>query len=244
MSSATPYPGEPPPAPDPVVVAITHAQRRLAMLRRLADLGMRLVEELTERAIAASGQPEPRHDPGQSFARASRAVRLTLALEARFEQDLANLRAGGAPSAQTVDPYPQPPFENPSKKKDHPSAHRNRTRDNVWDVMNSEVTDIYPAHELLDDLHERLTEGERYDRFLYRPLRESVEAICEDLGLTPDWSRWTEDGFPPDRPDRRYNWPSLWRPDPERAERRRLANAEALADAPRPSGPGDPRRRE
>ncbi|MDB5481770.1 MAG: hypothetical protein JWO83_2823 [Caulobacteraceae bacterium] len=88
---------------------------------------------------------------------------------------------------------------------DHPSARRNRIRDNVWDVINHEI---------------------------------------EDLGLTPDWSRWTEDGFPPDTRNPRHDWASMWRPDPERAEARRLARAEALADQPPGSRPPDPHRRE
>jgi len=246
MSSPGPAPTlcDAPTTAEPAATAIARAERRLAMLRRLADLGMQLAEELAGRAVSSSDRAEPKHDPAESFARISRAVRLTLALEARFEQELAALRAGDAAAAPTVDPYPRPPFDDPAKKKDHPSAHRNRIRDNVWDVMNHEVTDIYPAHEILDDLHERLTEGERYDSFLYRPLRESVEAICQDLGLTPDWSRWTEDGFPPDTRNPRLDWPSMWGPDPERAERRRLAKAEALADPPQAPGPRDPHRRE
>jgi hypothetical protein len=169
-------------------------------------------------------------------------VRLTLALEAKVEQDLAALRAGEASAAPSEEADRLRRLrEDPwgLKKRDHPSAHRNRVRDNVWDVMNHEITDIYPAQETLDNLHERLTEGERYDSFLYQPLRESVEAICKDLGLTFDSSRWTEDGFPPDTRNPRPDWASFWRPDPERAEARRLAKAEALADPP-PRTPAPP----
>ena len=220
--------------------AIASAERRLAMLGRLAELGMQLAETLAARAVAEPKDPEPRHDPARSFAQVSRAVRLTLALEARIEQDLAALRDG--PDAAPSEPkWPQPPFDDPHglKKRDHPSAHRNRIRDNVWDVVDHEVTDIYQAQELLGDLHERLTEGERYDSFLYRPLREGVEAICKDLGLTPDWSRWTDDGFPPETRTSRMDWASCWRPNPERIEARRLARAEALADPP-PRTPAPP----
>ncbi|MDB5479495.1 MAG: hypothetical protein JWO83_548 [Caulobacteraceae bacterium] len=205
------------------------------MLRRLAELGMKLAEELAGRGVPGADRPEPKHDPAESFARISRAVRLTLALEARFEQDLAALREGGAPAAPAVDPEAWVPPDDPGgwKTRDHPSAHRNRIRDNVWDVINHEtaITDLLPSHEILDDLHERLTEGECYDSVLYRPLRESVEAICKDLGLTPDWSRWTEDGFPPDTRNARRDWPSMWRPDPKRVEARRLARAERKAAA-------------
>ena len=226
--------------PEPAAPAIASAERRLAMLGRLAELAMKLAEELAERALSSSDRSEPRHDPAESFARVSRAVRLTLALEARFEQDLAALREGGRAAAppdevEKVWRFPEDPLG--LKKRDHPSAHRNKVRDNVWDAINHEttITDLLPSHEVLDNLHERLTEGECYDSFVHRPLRESVEAICKDLGLTPDWSRWTDDGFPPDTRNPRRDWPSMWRPDPERAQARRLAKAEALADPPPPT---------
>jgi hypothetical protein len=229
--------------------AIARAERRLAILGRLAELGMQIAEALTKRAVSEPKDPEPKHDAGRSFAYVSRAVRLTVALEAKIEQDLAALREGrgAAAPADEDDPvwrFPEDPLG--LKERDHPSAHRNRIRDNVWDAINHEtaITDLLPSHEVLDNLHERLTEGERYDSLLFRPLRESVEAICKDLELTPDWSRWTEDGFPPDTRNPRRDWPSMWRPNPERAERRRLAKAEALADPPPGFRPPDPHRRE
>jgi len=250
MSTTDPAPAscDTPATAAPAAGAIERAEQRLAMLRRLAELGMQLAEKLTERALSAPADPEPKHDPAESFARVSRAVRLSLALEAKADQDLAALREGRAPAVPDVDPDAWTPPDDPLGKKtrDHPSAHRNRVRDNVWDVINHEtaINDLLPSHEVLDDLHERLTEGERYDAFLYRPLRESVEAICKDLGLTFDASRWTEDGFPPDTRNKRYDWPSMWRPDPKRVEARRLARAEALADPPAASDPPDPHRRE
>jgi hypothetical protein len=245
MNSGAPASCDPPATADPAAAAIARAERRLAMLGRLAELGMKLAEALTERAVSAPKDAEPRHDPAESFARVSRAVRLTLALEAKADQDLAALR-DGAEAAPSEPKWPQPPFDDPwgLKKRDHPSAHRNKIRDNVWDVLDHEVEDVYLAQEVLDALHERLTEGERYDAFLHRPLRESVQAICGDLGLTPDWSRWTDDGFPPETRISRKDWASMWRPDPERAEERRERKAAALADQPPSPRPPDPHRRE
>ncbi len=240
MSTADPAPAscDTPATDAPAAGAIERAEQRLAMLRRLAELGMKLAEELAARTLSATKDSEPRHDPAEGFARVSRAVRLTLALEAKADQDLAALREGAAPAVDP-DAWSGPDDPGGRKKRDHPSAHRNRIRDNVWDAINHEITDLLPAQEVLDALHERLTEGERYDAFVFRPLRESVEAICKDLGLNPDWSRWTEDGFPPDTRNPRLDWPSMWRPNPERAEARRLARAEKEA-----AQPPDPHRRE
>jgi hypothetical protein len=144
MSTADPAPAscETPAMATPAAGAIERAEQRLAMFRRLAELGMKLTEKLTERALAAASDAEPRHDPADSFARVTRAVRLSLVLEAKADQDLAALRAGGAPAALAVDPDAWTPPDDPGgwKTRDHPSAHRNRIRDNVWDVINHETS--------------------------------------------------------------------------------------------------------
>jgi hypothetical protein len=249
---------------------IARAEQRLAMLRELADLGMAMTRDFTRRALeapppdpddapAAAGKagareasraaPGPRHDPAESFARLSRAVRLTLAFEAKTDDHLADLRAGGKASGKDGpakdrrrasaahdadgddyefeyddddrddDDYDDGPMLPPAK--DYPSAHRNVIRDRVRDAINAEVTDVYRAHEVLDDLHDYLQEGDRYDDLVFRPLRETVAAICDDLGLNPDWSRWTGETWapPPDGP--RYCWQSCWAPGASRPRERR-----------------------
>jgi hypothetical protein len=52
--------------------------------------------------------------------------------------------------------------------------------------------------ELLDALEERLADDLPYIDVEYQPLRETVERLCADLGLSPDWSCWTEHGWPED----------------------------------------------
>jgi hypothetical protein len=236
---------------------VARAEERRAMLRELAELGMALTRELTRRTLetpetsaaepAADGSPKaasraipgPRHDPAEAFARLSRAVRLTLALEAKAEEELAALIAGVKDRSATT-----PPAVNdggsPSGRlpRDYPSAHRNKIRDAVFDAINREVTDIYPAQETLDVLYERLLEGERYDAFVHRPLREAVAAICDDLGLNPDWSRWTDDGFPP-RPEgeRGYTWQDCWAPTRASVQKLRERDRQQAAGAPDAGGP-------
>jgi hypothetical protein len=138
--------------------------------------------------------------------------------------------AGSPPTAAATDasawaPTAAPAFANIAScrdpdafrtlPRDYASAHRNTVRDAVFDVIDNEITEIIPAHEMMNDLYERLMEGERYDAFINRPLRESVEAICEDLGLHPDWSRWTDDGWPPPPEGPRRIWSVLWAPHTE-----------------------------
>ncbi|MDB5481336.1 MAG: hypothetical protein JWO83_2389, partial [Caulobacteraceae bacterium] len=183
--------------------------------------------------------PGPRHDPAESFARLSRAVRLTLALEAKAEEELSAVLAGvkdrsaESPPAANDDDGSWRPLP-----RDYPSAHRNKIRDAVFDAINREVTDIYPAQETLDVLYERLIEGERYDAFVHRPLREAVAAICDDLGLNPDWSRWTDDGFPPRaQGERGHVWQDYWAPTRTRIEKLRDLDRQQAAGAPAAGGP-------
>ena len=238
----------PPSSESCAAAQVERAEQRLAMLRRLAELGMKMAEDLAGRTPPAAEDPEPRHDRAESFSRVSRAVRLTLALEAKVDQELSALRNGEATLDGDRGAPPSPDEDPPFGKvpKDHPSAHRNRIRDSVWDVIDHEITDLLPAHEALDDLHERLTEGERYDAFVFRPLRESVEAICGDLGLTPDWSRWTDAGFPPETRTTRYDWPDLWVYHRPHADQRRRENAarETAACSPAAAAPPDPHSRQ
>jgi hypothetical protein len=250
-----------PPPPDAAAdPRIARAEERLAMLRELAEIGMAMTRRLARRTLeapdddaadpapaeAAGGKdapksaapktaPGPRHDPADSFARISRAVRLTLAFEAKTDDQLAELRAGGkdrpakdrrrAVAANDDGDYDDHDDDYDDEDddrmlppaKDYPSPRRNLIRDRVHDAINAEVTDVYRAHEVLDDLYERLTEGERYDTLVNLPLREAVEAICDDLGLNPDWTRWTGEGWAPPRPDApRYCWQSCWAPGASR----------------------------
>ena len=99
----------------------------------------------------------------------------------------------------------------------------------VWDVLNHDIDDLVEAQRTLAALHERLKETETYDEILFRPLKETVEAVCADLGLTPDWSRWTGDGWLP--PTTLKQWQVLWRP-PEPG-----LTAPSPPKAPAPHGP-------
>ncbi len=261
------------------------------MLRELAELGMDLTRALVRQSAAppeASEAPEtspapraaPRRDPADAFARLSRAVRLTLALEAKTDDDLAALRAGPTPRdgaalpalalapAPLAAPAPEPPPARPAVvspirgvsahhqawlddfppegveltyrnsrplPRDYPSAFRNEIRDSVIDVINREVDDPDRATEMLEDAYERLWEGERYDAFVHRPLKDAVAAICEDLGLQPDWSRWTENGWPPRPESGGHRWELSWEPKGSLIPKLRMYKA------PRPPRPPPPR---
>ena len=45
---------------------------------------------------------------------------------------------------------------------------------------------------LLDDLDERLDDGDYDDALADAPIAELVARICDDLGVTPDWRIWDD----------------------------------------------------
>jgi hypothetical protein len=248
----------PPPTtetPDPhVAAAIARAEVRRAQLERLVVIGMELAEEIRERHVQAPLHPEPRHDPCRGFASVSRAVRLTLAFAARIDADLDAMRKGEPTSMKPLSPGRRraAPPEGPTFASGSPRAlcpEGVRVRDAVESAINAEFAEWDGAMGALDELHERLIDYETRDRFASLPWRECVEAICADMGLEPDWSRWSEEtGFigPIGKPD--VKWNTLWSYDPKRADARRRRRAgrpepaEAVAAAT--AHPPDPHSRQ
>jgi hypothetical protein len=167
-----PHPADPP----AVDHAASHAaliERQLAKLERLADIGMEIAEAAGRRAATlAEGGEEGADgpDPGLTYARAARAVRLTLALQARLARDLAALgeaatRAHAAEAAR----------------------RRDRIHTRVERALEAERLGEDEVEGLSSDAWERLTE-EDDEALLARPIEEMVALICADLGLSPAWA--------------------------------------------------------
>ena len=161
-------------APDP---SIMRAERRLRLLEELAEICMELARALKPCAQAAE---TPGKDPAAAFAPLSRAIRLTLALEAKTDEALRDLKAGVV------------------------RAREDRVRDLVLNVAERECEDIDDFDNIYEALKERLEEDEAYVDCGDRPLRETVERLCKDLQLTPDWSRWDGEGWIVEDPPARW----------------------------------------
>jgi hypothetical protein len=83
---------------DPCLDAvIARAERGRAMLERLAEIGMEMVEEVRQQHKMADLHPEPRHDLRKGFDLMARSVRLTLALIGRIDADILAMRKGERP---------------------------------------------------------------------------------------------------------------------------------------------------
>ena len=153
------------------------SEERLRILRDLAELGLRLARRLVSDNGRYSDAPGASGASAKAFARVSRAVRLTLNLEARMDDELAALRAGPV----TVAPVAEP-GRNPS------AGRRDQIRERVRDVIDRELAADHEAMETFADFNERLFDSERYDAFLDLPFEDAIAAICKDLGLPSDWT--------------------------------------------------------
>jgi hypothetical protein len=165
-------------SPDPTSDART--ERCLAMLERLAEKGMAMVEAVPEDGLAQSAD---------TFAKLSRAVRLTIALIPRIEEGPRARRAKAAADAEAIDPF--------AALK---TGRKAKVRELLRDVIDRETPDPEDNDTLVDALEERLLCDDAYDHIEDLPLRDIVERLCADLELNPDWSLWTGEGWKPKPP--------------------------------------------
>jgi hypothetical protein len=195
MFDTAPAP-QPPTAPandeasDP---SVARAERRLRWLEELAEIGMELARALRPGAAPAGEAPAndkvPVRDPAEAFAPLSRAIRLTLALEAKTDQELRDLKAGIAHKrkVEQVDADERAPHDRLTREF-HVTAL-------VVEAAEAEIEDAEALGELIEAMEERLEHDEAYLRYDERPLRETVERLCKDLDLHPDWSLWDGEGW-------------------------------------------------
>jgi len=220
MAKSDPVPAlaSPPASPvdDPRAVAetarlaavVARAERRLRVLEEITEIGMRLMRKLDDAPAAGSDAPRP--DPAVAFAKLSRAVRLTLDLEARVEEDLRAALAGQVEVRETR----RETRDQPAGKADDPDeaarqASVSQVENQVELAIAREAESEKEYLEHLAALAERLEWDEAYDDVRDQPFREVVEALCKDIGLEPDWSDWTDNGWPglPERgPEARPRW--------------------------------------
>jgi hypothetical protein len=198
---------------EPLDTAVLRAERRVRLLEELSEIGMDLARALRREAQAAADEAEPdgsatdaktgrptarSGDLAGAFASLSRAIRLTLTLEGRADEALRALRAGVLVEreAQRAEAARRASAAAQARRE----GHFERIRSLVIDVADREIDDGEALCDLEEVLDERMREDEAYADLENLPLREAVQRLCADLELTPDWSLWTGDGWPPKAP--------------------------------------------
>ena len=167
---------------------------QLAMLTRLAEAGVEIAVALKDQAQGPTKKSETEvavvsADIGLAYDRVARAVRLSLALQSRLVSDLANLERGRAEAAEDA----RIEREDSAFFKDH--ARRERVDRIVRRVTLAEHPGGDAYVRLRQEAEENLEDFDRYDDLLSRPFSEIVDVICRDLGLTPDWTLLSQEGW-------------------------------------------------
>jgi hypothetical protein len=138
-------------------------ERQIEALGELVEIGLKIARAI-ERQVDGP-EPLPAADLNAvaiAFARVARAVRQTVMLQSKLqdERNAATAKAGDV---------------------------RVRVAGIVRRAIEHEHGDAERAERLAAEAAERL-EQERYGDLLTRPIREIVADICKDLGLDPDWN--------------------------------------------------------
>ena len=187
-------------------------ERQLAILSELAEAGLEIALALKTRIVetAALAEPDPESaracaDLGRTFDRASRAVRMAIALQGRVAKE----GAAGIQVAQTA------PQETRTQRAD-------RVRRIVGRVIKDGHSHAVARETLGNQARERLYDADITGDLAGRPIGALVAQICDDLGLAPRWTvmaqeAWAQDEITERPPGSPYAaWPDLPdEPDPD-----------------------------
>jgi hypothetical protein len=206
MSSSAPSSPQAEPAPAESAGARALLERQLGVLGRLAEAGLNVALAIEQQATAAAaeapnaaGSP-PSAEPGRvvqgdvalAYARAARAVRLTVALQAKLLKDLQALDEADARRRRGE----QAEVERARQAQE--DARKERVERIVERVILAEFGDEEDADEaerLAEAAFERLDHDEIYGDLTAQPIGEIIARVCRDLGLSPDWSQLAEEAW-------------------------------------------------
>jgi hypothetical protein len=200
---------------DLLAASIARAKHRLRLLDEMAEMVMTLARDVTQQGVAAKAaspdpapndaparQAPPRHpappaiangSAADDLARLSRALRLTVDLAGRLEETLRGLRSGELKVREAR--RTERELRAGRAVIDKHEAMLDRVVEQVSMAIQREAESEADSCALLKALDERIEDDIAYVNVDSGPLREWVEKLCGDLGLSPDWSGWTDEGW-------------------------------------------------
>ena len=177
--------------------AIAVAERQLPMLAEAAQMALVVSRGFAAAALAAANaveiilddeiwQPETGRaralagakDAAEAFQKVSRSLRLTLTLEMKTAELLRDLRAGIV--SKTIAKHGG---ETPADHETPVAVDRRRP---AGSCSSEGAVDLDKSERDF----ERLVEFDRPDRLPNAPFRQTVDQICDDIGVAPDWKNW------------------------------------------------------
>jgi hypothetical protein len=146
-------------------------EREIAMLGELAEAGLEVALAIKDQAMAAAQNGGNVAAFASAYARAARAVRMTILLQSKLIKQLQDWERDTL-SRATDD---QEGDRKARVERDHAEAEEVE-----W---------------LVGDGAERLDRDDIYGLVQSRPVSELVAMICKDLGLDPDWPKLAEEAW-------------------------------------------------
>jgi len=160
--------------------------RQLEALGRLADMGMAMAVAIERRVTAEEPVAEADlHHAAMDFARVSRAVRMTFALQSRL---IADFKDGSRPAK--AEPAEEGPIKVCWGRPDvveNDVVQKRQVRGIVQRLAEAASLEREAVERLMLQADERLEDDRVYRDLTERPLGEIVALICKDLGVAPDW---------------------------------------------------------
>lgn len=196
-ASAPPPPETDDQAPAPAAAPRALIERQLWVLGRLAEAGLSVALAIEQQATAAAAPPAPgrvvQGDVALAYARAARAVRLTVALQGRLIKDLQALDEAAARVKRGAQ------VEAERARQVQATARKERVERIVARVIRAELGDEDADEDAVERLAEaaweRLDHDEIYGDLLAQPVGAIIDRLCRDLGLAPDWPRLAEEAW-------------------------------------------------
>jgi hypothetical protein len=191
--------------PTPTDPSLERTDRHLRTLQELAEIGMEMARLLRDEASCFAhrasqgrasqdrtpGDPERRSAPDLAlqFARIARAVRQTVALEARLVEERAAFDERVAQAARRQADHLT------AERKKQGAARKLKATVLVEQIIQADVDrdgESERAEALFDDLCAFVVDSRTDADYADRPVGEILLQICKDLGIAPDWSLWPE----------------------------------------------------
>ncbi len=172
-------------------------ERQLAILGQLAEDGLEIAQAIKRQAVdeapaATAAEPSRklfRGDVTVAYARAARAVRLTLMLQSQVVAAIQALDRKQAHEAADARMWAQ--SERPGLVR----RRKTQVKRAVWRIASGQFDDNNTLDRLSKEAGERLDAEDLYGDILDTPLSELIAAICKDLGLSPDWPALAEEAW-------------------------------------------------
>ncbi len=159
--------------------------RQLERLDKLADMGMALAAEIQRRATTAALDADITH-AAIDFARVSRAVRMTLALQSKLVRDFKTpIKAGSGKADNDGDGFIDFEAYWDDGTPITTAAQKRVLRETVESLAKDCGLETETAKRMETEALEALEREPVYPAPGNRPFRKFVAQICEDLGLNP-----------------------------------------------------------